>query len=138
MGTHSCIKHDSNVVTFGVIAIALLFVLCSSMISHILSSNYSGSQMSGMICCMTDGSGAPDINHMTSIFVSNFSSNGFFAVIFIVFVAVLAFIGVAFIQKGINYIRSIREKYGGFRILNYLQNLFSQGIIHSRDFFVLA
>lgn len=138
MGPLSSIKHNSQLVTLGALMLALLFVLCSSTLFHTLGSHSSGNEMPAMACCVTDGHASPDANHMASIVIKSFSSVVIFAAVLTVFFSILLLAGSSLLQTGINYIRSIRNKYGGFRILNYLQNFFSRGLLHSRDFFFLA
>lgn len=138
MGILPRFQDSSRIAKFGLFGIALVFVLCSSLFFHALSPNYSGGQMSAMGCCVADGQAIQNENLMDSMFGKSFVSIGMLSAVFALFFSFFFLLGAAFLQRGINYIRSVRDKYGGFRILNYLQNLFSEGLLHSRDFFVLA
>lgn len=128
-------RNLSQIATFGLIAVSLLFVLCSSMILHTFHASSAAHHMSSEQSSTASDSGTLEVNHMVSILNLSVAGGVFLSLLAIATAFLLLSITSSlFSQKSLSYIYSIKDKYGGFRILNHLQNLFSKGILNSQIF----
>ncbi len=119
----------------GILAVSMLFILCSSMVLHSVMNYTSGHESSSH--SSSEASGFMD-HDMTTVLTDNSVTSLFVLVVATVILSSLYLLRKLFSQLEFGYIFSIRDRYGGFRILNHVQNLFNKGILNPKVFALVS
>lgn len=123
--------YKSKLALAGILLISLLFILCSSMVLHGVMNFTSDHGVSSH--SSSDSSGFID-HDMTTVLTDSSVGTLFVLVVSAVMLSSLFLLRKLFSKLEYGYIFSIRDRYGGFRILNHIQNLFNKGILNPKIF----
>lgn len=115
----------------GILAISILFILCSSMVLHGVMNHTTGHESSSH----SSGEASSFMDHdMTTVLTDNAVTSLYVLVVATMIMSSLYLLRKLFSKLEFRYIFSIRDRYGGFRILNHIQNLFNKGLLNPKIF----
>ena len=114
-----------------------IFFSCQGIsLSKIVHADMTQTDHSQINCCETGQGMHITSTQVESLFVFPVLKPPFnlFLFVSITFIVFLFSFSEYFRDRGKGYIRSIRDKYGSFLPLNFLNRLFAQGLLHSKVF----
>lgn len=118
------------------LVVSLLLIICSSMFLHGITT-HNGSVFEHASHSSSEASVIMD-HDMTSVLTNNSISA------LLVFVVAMVILRSLYLRRGLfsklefSYFFSIRDRYGGFRTLNHVQNLFNNRILNPKIFSLVS
>lgn len=113
--------------------IAILFG-CGMILQNTLFNDHSNHQMANMECCDLAASQAINHNLNNIAYILPTTNLSALVLLLIISLAIVVFGQLPSLNKFTNYIRAIKDKYGGFKLFYYFIKLFSQGLLHPKIF----